>query len=543
MAVLQIVQGPDAGRRYNLDGPITILGRQADCTVCLAAKAVSRQHAQVLLTPEGYQVEDLDSSNGTFVNGNRLVPHARILLSENDTFEIGPYTLRLHSLPAPPPVTENLVIREKVNAVTLNQSVYGQDPAQKLQTVLEIAQHLARTLDIDALVDKLLEHLLRLFPQADRGIVLLGDVDRLTVRGQRCRHQQDPSAHPYSRTIVKKALEEGIGILSDDVRGDSRFTASATIASLEIRSLLCAPLIGPNQRRLGVIQLDRMRTGRAFQMDDLQLLTTIGLQVAVVLDNAALHQELLREQRLRQELALAREIQQGFLPSEFDDFGDATLEVFACVHPARQVSGDLYDLLKVSCDQLAFFVGDVSGKGMPAALFMVAVHALSRHLVTAGTAPSETLVQLNKALSADNPSTMFVTLAHGLYEAKTGEVVMTSAGHPLPLLRRANGQVSEVVLKTGRLLGYDAGALNLTDIRLTLNTGDTLVFYTDGFTEAREPARREMFGVERLQKVVAGFAPALSLKECADRALAAIDQFTAPGEQQDDLTLLLLRHK
>jgi sigma-B regulation protein RsbU (phosphoserine phosphatase) len=203
----------------------------------------------------------------------------------------------------------------------------------------------------------------------------------------------------------------------------------------------------------------------------------------------------------------------------------------------------LYDLLKVSGDQLAFFVGDVSGKGMPAALFMVAVHALSRHLVTAGTTPSETLVQLNKALSADNPSTMFVTLAHGLYEAKTGEVVMTSAGHPLPLLRRANSQVSEVVLKTGRLLGYDAGALNLTDVRLTLNPGDTLVFYTDGFTEAREPARREMFGVERLQKVVAGFAAALSLKECADRALAAIDQFTAPGEQQDDLTLLLLRHK
>jgi phosphoserine phosphatase RsbU/P len=547
MVILQIVQGPDAGHQYTLDGAITILGRQADCTICLPAKAVSRQHAQIVQTPEGWHLEDLDSSNGTFVNGARLAARSRMPLTERDTFEIGPYTLSLHAPPAPEtpasPLTENLIIREKVSAVSLSQSVYGQDPAQKLQTVLEIAQHLARTLDINVLVDKLLEHLLRLFPLADRGIVLLGEPDRLIVRGQRCRQQIDATTLHYSRTIVKKALEEGIGILSDDVRGDARFTASATLASLEIHSLLCVPLIGPNQRRLGVIQLDRTHQGRAFQMDDLQLLTTIGLQVAVVLDNAALHLEVLREQRLRQELALAREIQQGFLPADFDDFGDQSLEVYACVHPARQVSGDLYDLLKVSDGRLAFFVGDVSGKGMPAALFMVAVHALSRHLAASGGAPSATLVQLNKALSADNPSAMFVTLAHGLYQPKTGEVVLTSAGHPLPLLRRADGQVSEIVHKTGRLLGYDTGPLNLTDVRLTLNAGDMLVFYTDGYTEAREVTTRELFGLPRLMKIVAEFDRSLPLKTCADRARAAVDEYITTQEQQDDLTLLLLRRK
>jgi sigma-B regulation protein RsbU (phosphoserine phosphatase) len=465
-------------------------------------------------------------------------------LTEQDTFEIGPYTLSLYAPTAQaPPITENIIIREKLSAVVLSESVYGQDAAQKLQTVLEIAQHLARTLDIDVLVDKLLEHLLRLFPPADRGIVLLGDVDRLRVRGQRSRHQDDATTHPYSRTIVKRALEEGIGILSDDVRGDQRFQASATIARLEIHSLLCVPLIGPNQRRLGVIQLDRTRSGRAFQMEDLQLLTTIGLQVAVVLDNAALHQELLREQRLRQELALAREIQQGFLPADFDDFGDKSLEVYACVHPARQVSGDLYDLMNLDDGRLAFFVGDVSGKGMPAALFMVAVHSLSRYLAASGNPPSETLIQLNKPLSADNPSAMFVTLAHGLCRPTTGDIVLTSAGHPLPLLRRADGQVGEISHKTGRLLGYDTGPLNLTDVRLRLEAGDTLVFYTDGFTEAREPAHREMFGLPRLMKVVSDFDASLTLKACADRAKAAIDDFIASNEQQDDLTLLLLRRK
>jgi serine phosphatase RsbU (regulator of sigma subunit)/pSer/pThr/pTyr-binding forkhead associated (FHA) protein len=541
MAILLITQGPDIGRSYPLDGPLTVLGRQADCTVCLPAKAVSRQHAQLHQTTDGFVLEDLDSSNGTFVNGTRLTPRLRVPLTERDSFEVGPYTFGLRLAPTQVPTEPNLVIREKVNATALHQSFYGQDTGQKLQTVLEISQHLSRTLDEEPLVDKLLEQLMRLFPQADRGMVLLGEPDRLVVRGQRCRHQEDATTHPYSRTIVKKALEEGIGILSDDVRGDQRFQASATLASLEIRSLLCVPLIGSDTKRLGVIQLDRTRGGRAFKIEDLQLLTTIGLQVAVVLENAALHREVLREQRLMQELVVARDIQQAYLPTDFEDYRKVNLDLYAVVHPARQVSGDLYDLLTLPDGRLAFFVGDVSGKGMPAALFMVAVHTLCRHLAATGDSPSATLVRLNNALAADNPSGMFVTLAHGLYNPATGEVVLASGGHPLPLLRRADGTVEEITHKTGRLLGYDASEMHLTDARLKLAPGDLLLFYTDGFTEAREPAQRQMFGLERLKLVVAEFDAGSPLSASADKARNAIDRFTGSADQQDDLTLLVLR--
>ena len=390
-------------------------------------------------------------------------------------------------------------------------------------------------------VDKLLEQLMRLFPQADRGMVLLGEPDRLVVRGQRSRRQEDEHSHPYSRSIVKKALEEGVGILSDDIRGDARFQTSDTITSLQIRSLLCVPLIGPDQKRLGVIQLDRTHAGRSFKMDDLQMLTTVGLHVAVVLDNAALHQEMLREQRLHQELALAREIQQGYLPADFSDFGKDGFEVFACVHPARQVSGDLYDLMEVPGGRLAFFLGDVSGKGMPAALYMVAVHTLGRHLAASGDLPSQTLTRLNGALAADNPSGMFVTLAHGLCDRATGEIVLASAGHPLPLIRTADGKVEQLNLKGGRLLGYDHGDLHLIDARLSLKPGDMLVFYTDGLTEAREPAKRQLFGVDRLSEVVAGFGADMPLAACADRAKAAVERFTGSIDLQDDLTMLFLR--
>jgi sigma-B regulation protein RsbU (phosphoserine phosphatase) len=199
--------------------------------------------------------------------------------------------------------------------------------------------------------------------------------------------------------------------------------------------------------------------------------------------------------------------------------------------------------LELKGGRLAFFVGDVSGKGMPAALYMVAVHALGRHLAATGDGPTETLTRLNGALAADNPSGMFVTLAHGHCNRRTGDIVLASGGHPLPLIRRADGTVEPLQHKTGRLLGYDAGDLHLSDASLTLAPGDMLVFYTDGYTEAREPTKRMMFGLDRLREVVAGFQAEMPLAVCAARAKTAIDQFTASSDLQDDLTLLLMRRR
>jgi sigma-B regulation protein RsbU (phosphoserine phosphatase) len=207
------------------------------------------------------------------------------------------------------------------------------------------------------------------------------------------------------------------------------------------------------------------------------------------------------------------------------------------------VAGDLYDFLHISGDRLAFFVGDVSGKGMPAALFMVAVRTLCRHLAKAGLSPTETLIQLNTALSADNPSGMFVTLAHGVYDPASGEVILASGGHPPPLLRHADGRVENIPLTTGRLLGFEEGSLFLTDLKMTLAPGQALVFFTDGVTEAREPGVKSMFGLERLRKVACGFEHSLSLEACAEKTRAAVEDYTQAKELQDDVTLLILRRR
>jgi serine phosphatase RsbU (regulator of sigma subunit) len=542
MAILVTLRGPEMGRYYPLQPERTTLGRQIDCHVCLAGKQVSRQHALIVCDGGQHFVEDLGSSNGTYLNGRRIPPHARVPLTDRDTVQIGPYLFALRETPnggAEPP----LVVREAVSAVTLHQGLFAQDPAAKLQLVLEIAQHLGRTLDLEALLDKLLEQLLRLFPPSDRAMVILNEDGKLVVRAQRGRPGRDVATYPFSRTVVRRALDEGVGLLSDDVRNDRRFKSSTTITGLDLHSVLCVPLINPEGKRLGAIQLDRFSQGIGFRSEDLHLLTAVALQVAVVLENVALHAERLREERLRQEVAMAQDIQQGYLPEELEEFPDADFEILGRVFPARSVAGDLYDFFRAPSGRLAFFIGDVSGKGMPAALFMVAVRTLCRHLAHEVEHPAELLARLNAGLAADNPSCMFVTLVHGNYAPAAGEVVLASAGHHPPLLRRADGTVAPVELRPGRLLGYDDPGLHLTELRLTLAPGELLLFFTDGLIEARAADGKTMYGLKRLEVLAAGFNADLPLAECAEQIRAALDAFTESRELQDDLTVLLLRRR
>src|SRR5262249_8054119 len=160
--------------------------------------------------------------------------------------------------------------------------------------------------------------------------------------------------------------------------------------------------------------------------------------------------------------ALGRDIQFGFLPTDFTPPPGAGYESFATIHPAKDVSGDLYDLFPLDEHRLAFLVGDVSDKGIPAALFMVRVQTLVRQLA------AETLARLSEALAQNNPSCMFVTIAHGVFDASTGGVTLACGGHPRPLLRRADGTVVEVAMPVGRLIGCFEGDPGAADARLTL---------------------------------------------------------------------------
>jgi serine phosphatase RsbU (regulator of sigma subunit) len=538
MATLVSLKGPNTGAEFPLDAGPALIGRDPSCQIHLALTAVSRQHARITQVNGLYYVQDLGSNNGTYINGRAV--HEAVRLTANDELSIGPYLFKLR-WDAVPDATDEFTIQDQVGAETANQALFLDDPVHKLQVVLEIAQLLGQNLELEPLLTKLIDQLLVLLPSAERGFVLLGDGDRLAVRATGMRHGLPPSDVTYSRTIVRKVLQEGVGVLSTDVQADDRFQDSSTLENLAAHSLLCVPLIAQGGRRHGVIQLESNRSEAVFRSQDLHLLTTIGLQVAVALENLTLYAERLRQEHLRRELALARDIQESYLPTNFADFQGHGFELYAHVYAAREVAGDLYDCFLLPDGRLALFLGDVSGKGIPAALYMVAVRTLARHLAASGASPAATLATLNNALAADNPSSLFVTLVHATYEPRTGDVVLASGGHPWPLLRRPDGAVDEVPIHGGRVLGYAPGDIGARDARLTLARGETLILYSDGFTEAFAPDGHTAFQLDRLKMVLGGVNAGLSLPACSESARKTVQRFTGSAELQDDLTLLLLR--
>ena len=203
MAVLVAAKGPNAGQRFPLDGDAALIGRQPDVAVYLDSLSVSRHHARIVNQPDGCFVEDLGSSNGTYVNGVRI--GGRALLTERDELRIGPYTFHLHTDRPPPASTPDPIIRARVDAAATNSTLFSHNAAYKLQVVLAIAGELGRALELDPVLGRLLDHLLRLFPQADRGMALLCEGDRLAVRASACAATTAHADFPYSRTIVRRA--------------------------------------------------------------------------------------------------------------------------------------------------------------------------------------------------------------------------------------------------------------------------------------------------------------------------------------------------
>jgi signal transduction histidine kinase len=300
MATLLLLQGTGAGMEYPLADDSLTIGRQPDVGLLLNQDGVSRKHARVTREADRFFLEDLSSSNGTFVNGQRLT--GRSELHDGDEITIDPYLFRFRKNAVEP----NVVASTQLSLNAASRTTLQQGAGDKLFAVLDITRHLARSLDLDELLPRLLEQLLRLFPQADRGLVLIQEGGQLRVRALRTRRPDQEEGPTYSRSVVRRVLEEGVSVVAEDAGADERFAAAETLRHMGVRSFLCVPLTAQEGPARGVLQLDCWRPGKSFNATDLNLLATIAMQVSVVLENAALHADVLEQERLKRDLALAR---------------------------------------------------------------------------------------------------------------------------------------------------------------------------------------------------------------------------------------------
>ncbi len=245
------------------------------------------------------------------------------------------------------------------------------------------------------------------------------------------------------------------------------------------------------------------------------------------------------KERIESELKIAHDIQMGILPKTFPAFPDRhEFDIYATVEPAKEVGGDLYDFFFMDDDHFCFTVGDVSGKGVPAALFMAITKTLIKTKATKGLKAENILIRVNEDLSLDNPSVMFVTLFLGILNIRTGELDYCNGGHNPPYLIHTNGNLEPMETTNGMALGVMED-FQYTSKKIVLEKGTTIFMYTDGITDAMSE-REELFSEERLEKELSVLKDK-STKEMAAGIMERIRIFTEGVPQFDDITMLMLR--
>jgi serine phosphatase RsbU (regulator of sigma subunit) len=539
---LQILGGPLAGRLFKVDRDLLIIGRNPDCDIMLEPKSVSRRHAAIVRRNQDHLIKDLGSTRGTFVNGQRVTQPT--LLQSGHLIQIGEiqmaYTAQAVHIQEGD--ADQSTVFAAIDLATPSSEAFPTvKPEEKLRALQQITLAFGSTLVLSEILDKVLASLFEIFPRAERGFVLLEDRERHNLAPEAIRTRTGPPGDlSISKSILQRVLNNGQAILSKDLAAE--FPHSESVSDSRIRSLMCVPILGQDKRPLGIIQIDT-RDGRGrFEQEDLGLLATVASQISVAVQNAQLHLVLMRQQEMEQELVLARQVMQALLPERPDNVPG--YEFWDCYEPARQLGGDYYGFLPLfdphderrqHADRWAIAVGDVVGKGLPAALLTAKLSTEIRLFLQGECDPARVVTRLNHLLSENGVLDMYITFVLAMLDVRTHRLTVANAGHPSPLIRRRDGRIEE--------FGKDASGLPLAieagwkyeAVETTLEPGDMVVLYTDGVTDALGPGD-DRFGEPRMVEHLTR-APA-SAAALGDALLQQVRRHSAGQHQFDDITLV-----
>ncbi len=345
---------------------------------------------------------------------------------------------------------------------------------------------------------------------------------------------------PAGQGIVGVAMTEKRLIRVDDAAHDDRVYKEADKKTgWTTRALLAAPLLD-GEECLGVIEFLNPSGRPAFTEGDERLVEYFAGLVASALGRVRAQTAALERVALQRELDLARELQAGLLPKSFpDEEASPTLEVYARLDPAKEVSGDLYDFFFIEPGKLCFVVGDVSGKGVAAGLFMAMTRTLVRAMARPGMSPSEILSRVNVELCRDNEACLFVTMILGIADVATGEVVCGLGGHNPVIYWGSSGKP-----EFGPLGGAPIGVMEKATFpqwSTVLGHHEILMVYTDGVPEAMNE-RDELFTNGRLL-AMAESCGETSSREVADSVAGAVADHVGRAEPSDDVTIMVLRRR
>ena len=528
-------------RDVQISGPVFTLGRQGDNDLVLLDNRISRRHAQILQTPEGFQIEDCGSRHGTFVNGER-VDDTR-LLKGRDQISLGvsdAYKLTF--------VTEEAVLPSLLQQI----GKATESPAPQLHhlsLLLQMAQMLHRAPALEEVLTTLVDSAVQL-ASAERGLLFLTDEEgklRLRLARGRGGTYLAVDAVDYSHSVVERVSRFRHEEVTLEDESTGRPAQETGVISALARGVVALPLQKVQMMEmsgetlhqavpelLGVLYLESRTHATSVTGLDRQVLQTLALESATVIENARLFRAAREHERNLHQLAVARTIQQGLLPRQLPktDY----FELKAVTMPCLTVGGDYYDVIPLPGGRYGITVADVSGKGLPAAMMAVTLQGVFSGFASVDPGLEDLFSKVNGFLCERTPMDMYATVFYGVLD-RSGLLNFVNAGHVPPLIIRATGQVEPLDFANFPLGMFPGIEFEVRSAQL--EPGDQVFIFSDGVTEAQNAAH-DFFGDERLTALLekCGAQPGHSL---CSMVVGAVRQFVGEAPPADDLTVTALR--
>ena len=511
MATIHFSNSNAVLQSYELkETPVTI-GRHPDCEIQLDDVSVSRFHAKITLDSGHFYLQDLNSRNGTILNGDAIVKPTRIfdqaqikICDSTLSFSLKQSaTIRTAESKPPTPskqlssifldeyIPQNASVMSQLDIPSHHVRIHNHATAeQKLVALTKITHALSESVERNQVLTKILDFLLELFTNADRGFIILKtESGELEPVGWKTRHAASDEQIRISKTIIKQVIDSKRPVISSDAASDDRFDLAQSIVDFEIRSLMCAPMINSKDEVIGVIHLDTVKQSVAFNEEELETLTTIALQASLAVQKSDLFEAAKRSENLKLDLQVANEIQRKFLPQRA--IQNDRYDFFSYYRPMQQVGGDYFDYVKLADNRVGIVVADVVGHGIAAALLMAKVSAESRFALATSKSAEEAIQTMNTNLS-DLKIDRFVTLALALVEFKENKMTIVNAGHMPPLLRNAAGEYRKLAVEEAGIPLGITDDFQYESIEVALEVGDVVTMYTDGVNEAMNAADEQL---------------------------------------------------
>lgn len=514
------------------------LGRATTNDLCYPEDfGLSRQHLIFEKVSGQWMVRDLGSKNGTVVNGFRIL--AATPLNDGDVIHAGHLQITFGGHEEPDAMNQTVVFVEQADVEsapsnTVVSKLNDVSPAQSISNDRHAAALVkaGRELAGHRPLNELFQLILDLSVEAvggSRAVLMTLEGDELVPRVNR------GEGFRISKTVRDQVIREKNSLLVRDTAMDEMFKLQASIVMQRVRSFMAVPL-QTNEKVIGLLYIDMPDITREFSKEDLSLLTVMANVAAIRIEHARLNEVEQAERLMAKELSQAGEIQRRLLPAAAPVVPGMDLAGFNL--PCRTVGGDYYDFFKLSDNKIAIVVGDVAGKGMPAAMLMSSLQARLQILVETDENPASIVARLNKSISGNCPDNRFITFFLAIMDMATGDIRYCNAGHNPPLLVRASG-LTEKLEGGGIILGILPIA-QYTEHHTSIHSGDTLVLFSDGVSEAMPAGSDEEFGEMRISMAILNRV-SQSSEKLIDGVIEDLQIWCAGTPYADDVTLLIVK--